>query len=144
MGNHFRKSHIVGWEINIIMIMCICNNKHHVNFKLPTDNLRVTDHAIKNRTGLANHTASCTGRHIVACMGHENHDDRTSKTWNIMLHGIISPSSNELSLTYLQVGTGRGYCAWNIITMLVLAGAFVFGTEKRHDWFQMTFGQILK
>ena len=50
----------------------------------------------------------------------------------------------DLSLTFLEIFMDRGYWMWQVIVMLVLAGAHVHITVKRCSLFPFTCGQVLK
>ena len=57
---------------------------------------------------------------------------------------LVFAGGNELSLTFLQTFMDRGYWMWSALKLLVVAGAHVYGTVKRCNWFPFTYGQILK
>ena len=59
-------------------------------------------------------------------------------------YGLFSPSRNELCLKCIEVGMERGCWAWNVLIMIILSGASIFGTIKCCAWFLMTHSQVLK
>ena len=82
------------------MSTCIDDDKHHINYKIMTDHLRLTRYVRENCTGLVNHTGSC----MVICVEYEKHEDAISQTY-VLMH--VFPSSNELSLACLEIGVGE-------------------------------------
>ena len=96
-SNHFRKSCIPCWIVNIKISVCIEDVKCRVNCKILTDNLRLTRLPRDNHTGLENHAATCAEVRAVSHSEDEKREETTNKTFKRIFHGKFLPSSNELS-----------------------------------------------
>ena len=75
---------------------------------------------------------------------HEKHEDATASALIRLIKNLFCPSSNELSLTFLETSVDREYWVWSALTTLMKAGATVHGTVKRCGWFPCTCAQVLK
>ena len=66
------------WDVNDTMSVVIDDDKHHLNYKILTDNLRFTRHIRDNMLGMVNHTVALTGTNDILWNEHEKHSDSTT------------------------------------------------------------------
>ena len=144
INHHYRKSHATGWNVIYKMSTVIYHAKYHLNYKIATDNFRLIRHTHNNLVGLVCHTTALTSTDIIIRSEHEKSDNNPTKSAKRVVGGFFSLSGNELNLKFLETFVDRGYWVYNVITMFVLAGSYVYYTIKRCGWFPFTYRQKLK
>ena len=65
VNEHCRNLCVTDWNINDMMSVVVDDDKVHLNFKIPTDNLRSTRHMRDDRIGLVSHNAALTTSNMI-------------------------------------------------------------------------------
>ena len=115
--------------MNKKMSVVIDDNKHHLTFKRPTTNF-FTRNIRDNRVCLVNHIVTLTRCNLTLWNECEKHNDDTTAALKIIVHNLFSPSSNDLSLTFLEIRMDRIHWVLTNLIILVLAGAHVHSAAK--------------
>ena len=141
---HYRNLRVKNWDTNDTMSAAIDDDKNHLSHEAPADNMRLTRYARESRLGMVNHAVALTGMNLILWDEHEKPSDTTAINLKRLICKLLSPSSDELSLSCLEISMDRAHWTWNVLVMLALVGAHAFGTIKRRVWFPFTCGQTLK
>ena len=83
------------------MSVLVADDKVHLNYKIPTDNLRFTRHVRDNRLGTVNHAVALTGTNLILWNEYEKNLENTTIVLKRLTYNLFSPSSKKLSLDYL-------------------------------------------
>ena len=65
VNKHYRKLYVIDWNIEQKMSIIINDDKHYLNYKIATNNIRLTSHIRDNRIGLINYTVALTRTNII-------------------------------------------------------------------------------
>ena len=118
------------WDISDTMSVVTHDDKHHLNYNVPTDNLRLTRHIRDNILGMVNHAVTLTGTNLMLWNEYEKHSESDAIALKRLTCKLFIPSSKELSLNYLKISMDSRNWVCDVLVILVLAGAHVFGNVK--------------
>ena len=78
VNTHHRNICAKDWDANDTMSVVTDDDEHHLNCKIPADNLRFSRHVRDNRLGMVNHAVTLTGTKITSRNDHEKHSESTT------------------------------------------------------------------
>ena len=119
----------------------IDDDKHHIEMKIASNNLKNTRYVRDNRQGLTCHAAASTCNNFVLGTQYERLNDTTFSATLILFNDVFSTSGSTADLNHVHVSMDRGYWACKILTFFLSSGAVIWGTVKRVPWFPFTYGQ---
>ena len=123
LNNICRNLFITDWSVNNKLSIVIDNNKHHINMKLASDNLKNTRHVRDNRQGLICHAAASTSNNFIIGTEYECSNDTACSATIRLVINIFSPSRACANSNHTHVSINRGYWIFKIIIYLLEAGA---------------------
>ena len=91
------------------MSTVIDDDKYHLNWKIPADNLGFIRHIWDNWIDLVNYVAALTSTNTILRTEYEKSDNNAFKATKRIIEGLFSPIGNELFSTFLESCIDRGY-----------------------------------